>query len=351
MGLASTEHEREAVFRFWYSVYVEEMDRYRDVADHVSRTLRGPEDERSLIFFAKDGDEVVAACRWSWGAEGFSDRQVAEYQLAPFLREVPHEVMIVGERTMVAASHRGGSVYVDLGYATGPLAEERGVRPLLSFGRSEPHLVSYYAQFGQRPFAARQSFSEESGYVIPTVFLIRGIDAFGDDPPQCIRDVIEGSPTVRNATADGADRYAAALREAVGPDRVGVLAGMTEDDIDRVAERGTLLTCAAGDQILRRGGTARNPFVVISGRLEARLADGAVVPLGSGDLFGESGWLAGERRQADVFVVDDSTRILVLSERVLRALDEADPRLAARLQANVSAMLWARLRDADGLTS
>jgi hypothetical protein len=349
MGLAIGPAEREAVFRFWYSVYVEEMDRYRDVADHASRMLRGPEDERSLIFCAKDGDEVVAACRWSWGADGFTDRQIAQYQLEPFLRSLPHEVMIIGERTMVAASHRGGSVYVDLGNATATLAEERGVRPLLSFGASEPHLVSYYAQFGQRPYAVRQSFSEESGYIIPTVNFLRGADAFGDDPPRCIRDAIAGSPSVRNAAVDGAKRYVAAVRDALGPDQVGALAGMTADDIERVATRGTLLTCAKGDQILRRGGTARNPFIVISGRLEARLESGAVARLGPGDLFGESGWLADERRQADVLVVDEWTRILALSEGALRRLDETDPRLAGQLHANVATMLWARLRDAGGL--
>jgi CRP-like cAMP-binding protein len=60
--------------------------------------------------------------------------------------------------------------------------------------------------------------------------------------------------------------------------------------------------------------------VVISGRLEARLGGGEAVLLGPGDLFGESGWIADERRRADVFVVEESTRILALSERTLRTL-------------------------------
>jgi hypothetical protein len=44
MGMARTLEEREAVFRFWYSVYVEEMGRYQAAADHVNRLLFGPED-------------------------------------------------------------------------------------------------------------------------------------------------------------------------------------------------------------------------------------------------------------------------------------------------------------------
>ena len=78
LGVATTVAEREAVFRFWYSVYVAEMGRYRDQADHENRLLRGPEDDRSRIFYAIDDDEVVAACRFSWGGDGFSDRQIEQ---------------------------------------------------------------------------------------------------------------------------------------------------------------------------------------------------------------------------------------------------------------------------------
>lgn len=349
-ALAATTEAREAVFRFWYSVYVEEMGRYRSVADHTERMLHGPEDERALIFYAADGDEVVGACRWSWGADGFSDRQISQYHLEPFLRDLPHEVMIVGERTMVAASHRGGSVYTELGYSTGPLAAALGIDPLLSFGASEPHLVSYYAQFGQRPYAARQSWSEESGYIIPTIFLIKGAESFGSEPPPCIRDVLGGSPSVRNAAADGDERYANALRDACGPEPMGLFAGMTEDDIACVAARGTLIACSPGDQILRRGGTALNPFVLLSGQLKARCGSGTGTTLRPGDLFGESGWLGNQDRQADVFVVDVPSTILALSDRILRRLSETDPAVAAQLHANVSALLWSRLHAVDALT-
>ena len=56
------------------------------------------------------------------------------------------------------------------------------------------------------------------------------------------------------------------------------------------------------------------------------------------------------RRQSDVFVLDDATRILALSDGALRKLSETDPALAAKLQSNVSALLWSRLRDLGHLT-
>src|SRR5207244_3835207 len=52
-------------------------------------------------------DEVVAANRISWGGNGFSERQIEQYQLAPFLEEIPPEMIVVGERAMVTPSLRG----------------------------------------------------------------------------------------------------------------------------------------------------------------------------------------------------------------------------------------------------
>src|SRR5262245_16251634 len=105
--IATTDEERTALYRFRYRVYVEEMGRYRDTADHERQMLIDEEDERSWNFVAWDGDQVVASNRLTWGPHGFSDRQIEEYRLAPFLAELPASVLVVGERTMVAPEYRG----------------------------------------------------------------------------------------------------------------------------------------------------------------------------------------------------------------------------------------------------
>ena len=52
--LARTEDEKRAVYRLRYDVYVEEMGRYRTVADHENRLLVEPEDETGRIFYCAD---------------------------------------------------------------------------------------------------------------------------------------------------------------------------------------------------------------------------------------------------------------------------------------------------------
>src|SRR5437660_11509145 len=141
-GRADTEYERAEVARFFYSVYVEEMGRFRDVADHERRELRDPEDAYSWLFVARDAGRIVGTCRLTWGGDGLSERQIRYYCLEPFLAELPPERLIVGERAMVAPEYRGARLYHDLGQTTTPVVAAHDV--LLAFGASEPHLIPMY---------------------------------------------------------------------------------------------------------------------------------------------------------------------------------------------------------------
>ena len=157
---------------------------------------------------------------------------------------------------------------------------------------------------------------------------------------------------MRNVAVDGEEIYADDLRGAItlvheGP---SLFAGLDHEEIRLCAGRGTLITCVAGDQILRRGGTATNPFLVVSGRLEARRDGCFIRELQPGDLFGEAGWLGHQDRRVDVFVTEDDSRILSLGDRNLVSRREAHPSIAIKLLTNVSEMLWSRLRDADALS-
>ena len=81
----------------------------------VSSGLVEPEDDQSFLFLARDGDAPVATIRLSWGGHGFSERQIRQYSLAPFLAELPAELLAVGERAMVepqgGGEFFGGAVF------------------------------------------------------------------------------------------------------------------------------------------------------------------------------------------------------------------------------------------------
>ena len=103
------------------------------------------------------------------------------------------------------------------------------------------------------------------------------------------------------------------------------------------------------DHIVKRDGTARNMYVVLSGTLEARDGDRIVRRLGPGEIFGESGFLLHELRTADVFVASDAGRLLSLSERSLRSVVEGDPADSRAFLVNLVAILARRLAETGSL--
>jgi Cyclic nucleotide-binding domain len=340
---AVTDDEKEAVYRFRYTVYVEEMGRYHGTADHGRRRLVDPEDDRSWIFYARDGADVVAANRCTWGAHGFSERQIAHYGLAPFLAELPLEAMLVGERTMVAASHRGSSVGAQLSNASSPPVPDGTV--LAAFGACEPHLITFYGELGTVPYAPRNINSDESGYLIPLISFPEGIDALcdvGPRPglPRCVERIVAGHCAVRTGAVEGEDAY----WQRLGPTLIArssapgsLFSGLSEEEIRRCVRRSAVIDCATGDRILKRGGSAHNVFVVLAGRLEARDGDRLVGALGRGEVFGETAFVLQSPRTLDVDVVTPETRILSLSERTLRAVMADDSTVAAKVFANIAA--------------
>ena len=165
VGLAETAEEKEAVYRFRYSVYVEEMGRYQGSADHAGRRLVEPDDEQSFVFYVRGDDGVVGTARLSWGGFGFSERQIEEYSLAPFLAELPHEHIAVGERVMVTPELRGTGLVEELMDRRDRTSREHDVR--IQFSACEPHLLSLYLGQGRRTYAAHEHQHQGSGLPHP----------------------------------------------------------------------------------------------------------------------------------------------------------------------------------------
>lgn len=356
---AETEEEKLAVYRLRYEVYVEEMGRYRGIADHERRLLVEPEDETALIFYAASEGEVVATHRFSWGGHGFSKRQIESYQLEPFLAELPPEVMVVGERGMVASHLRGSSVYHQLSQVGNDFIQEERIQ--LVFGECEPHLLSLYLGQGCRPYAKRNINSPEAGYLVPIVTVVEDVEYlrrigaptadtavdYGEDAriPECVdRLVAQGS--VMSQRLSGADAYWGEVHRALGAlgeERVSALDDLSEEEAERCLGRSNIIECGAGDRVLKKGGVARNMFVVLDGTLEVRDGDTLIRVLSPGDIFGEMAFLLGRPRAADVYAATDGVRVLSLSEATIRRLTESDPSVAARLLLNLSKMLCVRL--------
>jgi hypothetical protein len=353
VGLAETPEEKEAVYRFRYSVYVEEMGRYQGSADHEGRRLVEPEDAQSWTFYARDGDEVVGTARLSWGANGFSDRQIEEYGLVPFLDELPHEHLAVGERVMVTPGRRGSGLVDELLERRNQTAVEHDVR--IQFSACEPHLLSLYVSQGRRTYADRNINSAEAGYLIPLVAFPQGTEALigvgtHTEPggmARCVARILSGgggavlSPLMTSAP-DYSQHLRATMHE-IEAQEISAFHAFTDEEVERCLARSNVIECERGDRVLKKGGVARNVFVVLAGTLEAREDDRVFGVLTTGDVFGEMAFLLERPRTLDIYAASDSARVLSLSESTLRRMVTDDPVVAAKLLLNLAKMLCVRM--------
>jgi hypothetical protein len=358
---AESEEEKLAVYRFRYDIYVEEMGRYRGVADHDQRTLSEPEDATARIFYAARDGAVLGTSRLSWGGDAaFSPRQIEQYQLKPFLDEVAPEAVAVGERAMVAPQLRGSELFQEIGALVRDFIQEKRIQ--LVFGACEPHLLSRYLGRGARTYSSRNINSPESGYLIPIVTVIEDIEYFrrinapgledakdyGSDArvPACVDRLITKGGGVLSERLTSLPAYYAKVDAALSEltaSRISALDGLTEEEAFRCLGKSNIIECQAGDRILKKGGVARNMFIVLDGILEVRDGERLLRVLSPGDVFGEIAFLLERPRTADVYAATDGVRILSLSESVIRKMIENDAEVAAHLLINISKILCLRI--------
>jgi hypothetical protein len=215
-----------------------------------------------------------------------------------------------------------------------------------------------YMARGHRPYASRNINSHEAGYLIPTVNFVPDADALrgvgsrtGEgDLPECVATLLSEPGSVRSHALSEPEAYWDEIHqtlESLHAQRITAFDRFTEDEAQRCIARSNIITCAPGDRVLKRGGAARNIFVVLDGSLEVLDDDRIVGTLGPGDVFGEMSFLLERQRSFDVDAAADDTRILSLSEGALRNMIAEDATVAAKLLLNVSKMLCVRLIKAN----
>ena len=358
--VAETEAQREAIYRLRYDIYVEEMNRYGAIADHQNRRLVEPDDAWSRLYFAAEGADIVGTMRLTWGGDGrFGERHIEQYDLAPFIAELPPEQIVIGERFMVAKAYRGSDLIFRFFRACLEFVNAKRIQ--LIFGDCEPHLLNLYHGLGFRTYTRRNVNSAEAGYLIPLVMVpedmdyMRAIDSplmemledFGPDArlPECLPRLLAQGSGVKSQRLTAPESYARDIQSALrlAESRAQLFDGLGDSQIQRCLSKSSAIECRKGDRLIKKGNVARNMFVVLSGTLEIRDGDVLVGVSSAGDIVGEMAFLLESPRSMDVYAATADVSVLSLSEAVIKEITQEDPKAAARLLLNVSKMLCYKL--------
>ncbi|MCB9746547.1 MAG: hypothetical protein H6740_28490 [Alphaproteobacteria bacterium] len=289
---ATTPEQREAIYRFRYGVFVEELGRSFGSPDPSRRQLRDAEDEDPCtLHLYIDGPEGVLAAarirRWSPGALPLDTRR--DYGLDARAEGLS---LAEVERFMVASGARGGAACPTLAEAIIAASRERCD---LLICACFPALVRLYQRFGMQPLATRP-FPTDDGVELPM-----------------------GLPFTERARRSGllgkgpVDLDPQALRAAVASSPL--LAGLPAEAKEALAAQGVLLELPAGTRLIAAGLAQADLFLL----LEGAAWEGHDLR-GPSEVLGGGAWAPGARGYRDTVTLARPCRLLHVRAGVLRRL-------------------------------
>lgn len=361
--VATTQEEKQAIYRFRYQVYVEELKRDYPEADHDRKWLLDEEDEQDYAVNLYMGpiDHIVATVRiliWPPG-------HVPENHYHLFSMEIFQGIgqLVTAEtgRLMVRPTSRGKTVFPSLINATYQQLVERDVQ--LCFLYCVPGLVKHYRRtVGARPYGGRL-ISAGSSVGIPMVMIVSDSDHFAqsgatfrdisqqyfdtgrkpklDASP--FLDVLEGDSvpvTLDEEAVWGEFQRQLFEKESSTPT---FLSSLPQDAIKKLTASGFILNLSAGDVVAKSGTEEREVYVILTGLFEVIDQGQRLAILEKGDLFGEIAFFteAGQR-SASVRAMSDG-EVLALRRNFLRELTHSDPEAGFQILTNMGRVMANRI--------
>jgi predicted GNAT family N-acyltransferase len=150
--LATTQDEREAIYRLRYEVYALENG-FRPPGPDSYRAWEDASDTKATHLYALADGKLIGALRILSGADTAPhDETSRAYDLARFDPCVPREKMAIAGRFALKREYRAGTTFLQLFIESARLQKQRGVE--LSFGDSPLALLPLYTSLGFQTYQA-----------------------------------------------------------------------------------------------------------------------------------------------------------------------------------------------------
>ena len=354
---AETKTDRDAIYRLRSDVFVREFGR-GDRADAEGRLTDELDDTARLLLAEHDG-EVVGTNRLNWGGDApFSAEDRTIYRLDELEAVIPADQIIIFSRFATRAPHRGTDTPGQLIDAMVRFAIAQGVSVILC--DSQPAMVNTYLRLGMRVLGPLGNVPAY-GIVVPLILLL-------DDPAHVTETGSRIASLLHGLVIDGARRDALLAllpgqtavqtlerpQEAPGwtrivdvlaqtsPERFPVFQGLPRTEIARLTTMANILSCNAGDLIVRQGTGDQTVFVVLEGAVLVQRDGRTIARLMPGSVFGEVAFLAQVPRTADIVTACDS-RLICLRPSTLSALIDSKSQYLQQFLLNLSRLLAVRI--------
>jgi len=346
---ATSVAEREAVYRFRYSIYADEQHRTSALLDRQQGWLREPEDEdpSSVLLYVGTPEAVTASVRLScWPAGGVPAATWQQLSMDRFPGLEQRPVAHVG-RLMIHPEGRG-RLLPSLMWAAFDGSVGRGAE--LIFLSCRPGLIRLYARhagaraFGGRVLEASDGISsplvvvpsdlehlERTGCFLGPLWRERHgrVERPAGDP-ELYRRLFEGEEL---GVVTDPDRSWPLVEQAFVAEQSGqhFLDRLPPSLVRRLSKLGSVVDVPKGARVTRTGLAEREMFVILDGLFEAMDGERRLSLMEKGDLFGEVAFF-GEAgvRSADVRALTRG-RLLTIGRSFLERLGGEDSPAAISL--------------------
>ena len=160
---ATSEEDRERVYRFRFRIYVEEMLRKQTYADPVRRRVEEPFDASGYILMAEQGDQLVGTLRTNFARDTDFSYYPELFSMHSVGAAFPQAVSL-STKFMIAANLRAGTLAVRMARVVFELGRLQGIRH--DFIDCNAHLEAFFTGLGYRRYSPYVEHPEY-GRVLP----------------------------------------------------------------------------------------------------------------------------------------------------------------------------------------
>jgi predicted GNAT family N-acyltransferase len=369
---ATTEQEREAIYRLRYQVYIEEMNgaNRHGEANAQNQQLKDLWDDRAHHFYAMHQGTVVACARFMMRRNGPLECE-EHFNLERFIPSYPDSIGMTS-RLALHPEHRGSHLLKQLTCAIYQFLREERIQ--FNFIDCHTRLLPLYSKLGFRAY--RPGFNHaQYTYVVPMVLVVDALE-FLEQVKSPFVPVARLYPSSLNGRGLLLSQFPDAATVLVPPSHKpahstelmlerlihqpdqstpsNMLHGLLIEDVTVLASLGHYVSCQIGDAVLRAGDPGRDIFLILDGRFQVtgrfrHTPDDEIQVskiLAAGDVFGEIRFLTDEIRYASVVALEHST-LLVLNAKAMDRLVITAPKVAAKVFRNIARIVVARLCPAN----
>lgn len=172
--IAQTEAIKQAIYKFRYQIYIEEMGKPYQQADHSKKILTDYLDDTATLLYAEQEGEIIGTVRINWGkdVETFKYFDDSNFGISIF-KHFPPQTFSFNSRLMLSSKYRKSMLAKDLAEKSYFLGRNNQVQ--FNFISCNPLLTPFFFRLGFRNY--KKSFLDQnSGEQIPMVLIVEDVE-------------------------------------------------------------------------------------------------------------------------------------------------------------------------------